>query len=381
MGQGSWVVRRISFRKLPTQLMSQTPHEVQLPLSEFDRNQLPESKRHLQGDDFRLAVQEHLAEQFVGQQGAAEVVVTSDRIIIRWSNASQAQDLTELGIESLKQGDLEKGIGTLRVALQRNPGDKAALFNMGMALTETGRPEEAVAVLQRLLDSSPSDASAWVALGVAQAGLNQLESAIDSFDTAVSLNPQNGYAQKNLGAMLAQSESTFQQALEHLRLAVKLLPGDAQAWINLGTCLEKSGQNEQADQAYVKVLELDRKSQLGMKAEEGRTRIAQVNFRSHGGALRPDALAYCLGALQRFDGMPRTEIQKISFEIAMLGARGLQVDDPADQYSLQSISGKFSGLQLLCIAYVGFQLIDPSVDLGFDLSAEYAEAKRLHGTK
>jgi tetratricopeptide (TPR) repeat protein len=358
--------------------MSQTPHEVQLPLSEFDRNQLPESKRHLQGDDFRLAVQEHLAEQFVGQQGAAEVVVTSDRIIIRWSNASQAQDLTELGIESLKQGDLEKGIGTLRVALQRNPGDEAALFNLGMALTETGRPEEAVAVLQRLLDSSPSDASAWVALGVAQAGLNQLESAIDSFDTAVSLNPQNGYAQKNLGAMLAQSESTFQQALEHLRLAVKLLSGDAQAWLNLGTCLEKSGQNEQADQAYVKVLELDRKSQLGMKAEEGRTRIAQVNFRSHGGALRPDALAYCLGALQRFDGMPRTEIQKISFEIAMLGARGLQVDDPADQYSLQSISGKFSGLHLLCIAYVGFQLIDPSVDLGFDLSAEYAEAKRLH---
>jgi tetratricopeptide (TPR) repeat protein len=359
--------------------MSQTPHEVQLPLSEFDRNQLPESKRHLQGDDFRLAVQEHLAEQFVGQQGAAEVVVTSDRIIIRWSNASQAQDLTELGIESLKQGDLEKGIGTLRVALQRNPGDEAALFNLGMALTETGRPEEAVAVLQRLLDSSPSDASAWVALGVAQAGLNQLESAIDSFETAVALNPQNGHAQKNLGAMLAQSESTFQQALEHLRLAVKLLPGDAQAWLNLGTCLEKSGQNEQADQAYVKVLELDRKSQLGMKAEEGRTRIAQVNFRSHGGALRPDALAYCLGALQFFDGMPRTEIQKISFEIAMLGARGLQVDDPADQYSLQSISGKFSGLHLLCIAYVGFQLIDPSVDLGFDLSAEYAEASRLHG--
>lgn len=33
-------------------------------------------------------------------------------------------------------------------------------------------------------------------------------------------------------------------------------------------------------------------------------------------------------------------------------------------------------------AYVGFQLIDdPPVDLGFDLSAEYAEARRLHGTK
>jgi hypothetical protein len=32
----------------------------------------------------------------------------------------------------------------------------------------------------------------------------------------------------------------------------------------------------------------------------------------------------------------------------------------------------------LCIEYVGFKVIDPSVDLGFDLSAEYAEACRLH---
>lgn len=61
-----------------------------------------------------------------------------------------------------------------------------------------------------------------------------------------------------------------------------------------------------------------------------RPRISQVFFRSEGRALRPDALAYCLGALQRFDGMPRSDIQKISFEIAMLGAQGLQVDDPAD---------------------------------------------------
>ena len=61
----------------------------------------------------------------------------------------------------------------------------------------------------------------------------------------------------------------------------------------------------------------------------------------------------------------------------MLGTRGLQVNDPAEQYSLNSIPGKFSGLHLLCIEYVGFKVIDPSVDLGFDLSAEYTEACNL----
>jgi hypothetical protein len=86
-----------------------------------------------------------------------------------------------------------------------------------------------------------------------------------------------------------------------------------------------------------------------------------------------------VGALQRFEGMPLAEIQKISFEIAMLGTRGLDVNDPAEQYTLRSIPGKFSGLHLLCIEYVGFQKIDPKLDLGFDLSAEYEAARAMFG--
>ena len=30
--------------------------------------------------------------------------------------------------------------------------------------------------------------------------------------------------------------------------------------------------------------------------------------------------------------------------------------------------------------YVGFKLIDPSAGIGFDLSSEYAEACKLHGS-
>lgn len=50
--------------------MSHTPHEVQLALDEFDRNQLPEAQRALSGGAFREAVREHFAEQFAGQGGA-----------------------------------------------------------------------------------------------------------------------------------------------------------------------------------------------------------------------------------------------------------------------------------------------------------------------
>jgi hypothetical protein len=106
-----------------------------------------------------------------------------------------------------------------------------------------------------------------------------------------------------------------------------------------------------------------------------------VKFRSLGAHFRTDAFNYCLGALKRFAAMPKPEIQRITFEIAMLGASGLAVNDSAERYSLKSIPGQFSGLHLLCIEYVGFQVIDPTVDLGFDLSAEYAEARRVSGSR
>jgi tetratricopeptide (TPR) repeat protein len=352
--------------------------EVQLSLAEFDRNQLPESQRDLQGDAFRAAVQEHLTAEFIDGMGAAELVLTDDRIIIRWMDTAEVGSLTERGIDFLQSGDYGKGIATLRLSLRRDPTDDAAQFNLAMALSDQGAIDESVALLEQLLKDHPTHSHGWVALGVAEARRNNDKAAIEALRMAVALNPQDGYSHKNLGAILARSGSR-EGSIRHLKLATQLLPSDPTTWLNLGLTLEDDDKLEEADEAYLKVLTLDPTGQLGQRAEKGRSQIAEKTFRGRGGDFRPDAFSYCLGALQRFEGMPKPEIQKISFEIAMLGTRGLDVNDPAQKYSINSIPGKFSGLHLLCIEYVGFQLIDPSLDLGFDLSAEYAEARTVHG--
>ena len=358
--------------------MPDTPHEVHLSLKDFDRKQLPESQRNLEGDAFLHAVREHLSEEFSGASGAAEVVVTGDRIIIRWADTAEAKTITRQGIGHLLAGDFPKGIAMLRVALQRDPADADALFNLAMALSDLGELEEAAGLLEKLLADHPSHAHGWVALGVAQARMGRNEAAVSSLKMAVSLNPEDGYSHKNLGAMLSQSGAAG-EAVFHLRRAVELLPMDSQSWFNLAATLEDEGNLDEADAAYLKVLALDRTGRMGELAEKGRTRIAETTFRARGGTFRPDVLAYCVDALRRFEGMTFAEIQAISFEIAMLGTHGLAVNDPAEQYTLRSLPGKFSGLHLLCIEYVGFQKIDPKLDLGFDLSAEYAEALRVSG--
>ena len=216
----------------------------------------------------------------------------------------------------------------------------------------------------------------WVALGVAQGRGQQWDAAIQSFREAVARHPQDAFARKNLGAALSQT-GQLDAARDHLKAAVVLLPSDAQAWLNLAMNLEQSGVTAEAETAYQRVIVLDPGGHLAEKAEAGRNRITQVRFRKAGGELRPDVLSYCGEALSMFDAMPKDEVQKITLEIAMLGAKGFSVNDPSKKYQLRSLPGDFTGLHLLCLEYVGFKIIDPTVDIGFDISAAYAEGCRV----
>ena len=356
--------------------MPDTPHDIQFPLADFDRSQLPEDQHELQGDAYLQAIREHLAGQFVGQGGAAEVAVTHDRVIIRWKESDKAESLAEQGVNYLKQGNSEKGIATLRLALQRNPDDAGALFNLGMAIGVGENSGEGLELLQRLVTLDPDYPGAWVALGVAQGRGQQWNAAIQSFREAVARHPQDAFARKNLGAALSQT-GQLDEARDHLKAAVVLLPSDAQAWLNLAMNLEQSGVPAEAETAYQRVITLDPGGHLAEKAEAGRNRITQAKFRKAGGELRSDVLTYCGDAIRMFEAMPKEEVQRITLEIAMLGAKGLSVNDPSKKYQLRSLPGDFSGLHLLCLEYVGFKIIDPSVDIGFDIAAEYAEARRI----
>ena len=62
-----------------------------------------------------------------------------------------------------------------------------------------------------------------------------------------------------------------------------------------------------------------------------------------------------LGALERFEKMTTDEVQKVGFEIAMLGMRALDVNEPALKYTLRSLPGQFSGLNLVALMYVAAQ--------------------------
>ena len=91
---------------------------------------------------------------------------------------------------------------------------------------------------------------------------------------------------------------------------------------------------------------------------------------------------YCLSALQHFEGMELAEIQKVGFEIGLLGRQGIDPSNHDKKYTLKSIPGKeFTGLQLLAYMYSAFKVIDPFLDTGLEFKKEYEAAKKLHEKK
>jgi hypothetical protein len=80
--------------------------------------------------------------------------------------------------------------------------------------------------------------------------------------------------------------------------------------------------------------------------------------------------------------MTDEEVRKVSFEIALLGTTGLDYASSDQKYTLRSCPGEsFSGLQMMCLMYAGFQRIAPDQDVGMDLSEPYATAVQLHNSQ
>jgi hypothetical protein len=80
-------------------------------------------------------------------------------------------------------------------------------------------------------------------------------------------------------------------------------------------------------------------------------------------------------ALERFKSMDLTQIQSLALELAVLGNKGLNINDPTKKYQIQAWPGEYTGLHLISIMFAAFQQFAPDTDIGIDLSKEHRIAR------
>jgi cytochrome c-type biogenesis protein CcmH/NrfG len=350
-----------------------------LSWADIDAAILPPDAREPGTEPFRRAVVEFLRQQYEAVGGKARIVFNDaeNLVAVHWV-APQPQSLEQRALDALNRRDFATAVPLLKAVIAKAPNDPTHLYNLGMVYSDQGRLADAVQVLSLALTAKPGHINSLVALGVVHARGGDLDSAIRTLRHALRLEPGNSFAQQNLSACLLKQGNT-REAAEQFRASLRSDPANVQSQIGLAQALETEGQLHDADEVYQSILKKAGHGQASELAKEGRTRIAHALLRRTGDE-RPDVVMYCLGALERYQAMAASEIETIGREIAILGMKGLDINDPAQKYTLKSLPGSFSGLHLLSLMYCAFKQVKPEADVGVDFSSEYARAQELHGS-
>jgi Flp pilus assembly protein TadD len=350
----------------------------------FDVDVLPEAARDPHSAGFRDAVTEHFEREFADLGGDLRVEFGEDRISVTWMPTTPVDDLFAQGMQRLEAGDLPGALPYMQAFAAVEPTNTTAHYNLGMALSDLGDLEKAQWHLLKVVRADPSNVNALVALGVALYRAGDAQAARRRLEQAVKQDPDNGYAQRNLAAVLMSMNET-DAGIAHFRDAYRLLPDDQQSVFGLASALDQFGTAEhqaEADRLYTTTIDLQPNSPIAEMARTARSQIAQKHMRgAGGGAPRMDAVMYCIGALDKFDAMTPEEVRSVAIEIATLGQQGLDVNSPEAKYTLRSLPGDFTGLQLMSYMYAAFQQLAPDHDIGFDLAQEYEMAQQMRGMK
>lgn len=364
-------------------MSSSPPLIFVMPVASYDVAKLPANARDVASAAFRNAVSDNLLKDFAVLGGRLEVVVDQRIIQVKWTPGADSPDPFEAAIKLMQQGKLREGVPILETLLQIHPEDPEILLNLGMALSDLAELDRAIELLKRRTELMADNANGWTALGVALQRNGQTEDAAKALTRAVELDPQNLAARRNLASALGK-QGRHAEAESHFRRALQIQPDDVAGLYGLALCLWKQSKTDEADELFKKVIDSDPASDIAETARTALRQMAEDRFKSKGqslGGLRMDAVYYCVAAMEMFASMSKAEIQKIAFEIGLLGAQGLSVDDPHKTYELKSMPGKHTGLKLVSFMYVGFKQVAPKEDIGFDLRREYEAALGLFGKK
>lgn len=295
---------------------------------------------------------------------------------LRWRSTLSDDRCMDRILAMLERGQVKEAALLMELLLAVDESNSALMYNLGIVYSDAGFLNRAINLLQVSLSIEPENANGYVALGIAYIRQDSLESAREILELAIQYDSENPWAYQNLGAVLLRLEKP-EEAVAVLTKATELAPDNDRVWYGLAQALELIEETGKADEAYQRVIAINEFGEMADAARDARSRIAKARFQAVPG-LRMDAVMYLVSAIEKFETKSNEELQKIGFEIAMLGTKGISINDPDSIYTIATLPGEFSGLNLVCHQYAAFKRFAPTMDIGIDLSKEYDAALELH---
>jgi len=361
--------------------MESSAEELRFSLSEvgFDRSQLPPGTGEPGSSSFREAVTAFFQNAYRSRGGRLDVAFSEGRIDVHWSGNQEQQDALQRALALIEQDRRPEARQLLETLLQLEPGSTEALYNLALLCSDAGELEPAAELLERCVAVDPAHANAWVALGMAALRANAPEQARPGLEKAVELEPSNPDALRAYGTLLLMQNEP-REAVAVLRRAQAAAPGDPVVLLTLAQALiaaDLAAHAAEADQLLHQVLELVPRGEIAEKARRASQRIANHNLRrSQGEGLRPAVVDGLRQALQLYEGLNHEQRKAVLVEVSAIGEKGLPVNQPLLTYTLETLPGNFTALDLACLIEIGARQVLGMGDGGFGFEKEVQEALR-----
>ena len=116
----------------------------------------------------------------------------------------------DLGLEFLRQGNVEQSIDVLTLALDQEPTDPQVYLYLGLAYYKQGDLEKMIEILERAIDVAPTSPQIHYNLGVAYQKSHNSTLAKDEYLRALGIDPAYAAARQaleTLTASLAKDEA------------------------------------------------------------------------------------------------------------------------------------------------------------------------------
>lgn len=153
-------------------------------------------------------------------------------------------------------GQFEEAILRYRTVLQASPDDVDALNNYGNALNESGRALEAVTVLERATRLAPQTPGILLGLGRARSAAGDHAGALEAFLAAAGSTSDDPEIRLEISKSLVR-HGQHELALPQLGDAARLGMRTAQVFTLMGTCFSALEDRDKAEDAYRMALRVE----------------------------------------------------------------------------------------------------------------------------
>ena len=189
--------------------------------------------------------------------------------------ATEFYKLVDNAFKLAQTGRLPDAIDTLRRALELDPDDAMAHYNLGTLLIDSGQPQASLEEYRKASTLSPQDSTFLEHYGVSLAANGEWKEAIANLQKAVALEPSSAAFQFNLGFVMERS-GDYAGAVSPLEKAVELGGGKNSRFLaELAKVYEKTGRDAEAVQSAQKALTLAAQERDLKRAQDLRDLLAR----------------------------------------------------------------------------------------------------------